>query len=365
MPKWIGNRFGSVVPIGPGSNAGSAIYSLFDQYYASREGGWIAGTSASGGYIDAEPGGDGYTYHVFTASGALNVSGDITGAEILVVGPGGGGSQGNGSSGGGGAGGAVHVTGHTLVDGDYTILITSGGAGGPESGPSPSHGEKGSDTIMSSPVFTITSKSGGGGQSWGSNNQIPQATSNGGSGGGASGNPGDVFGTASQPGTPYTVASGTVNRYGNPGGPDGGWPASGSYRGSGGGGAGGVGSNHNSGAGPIYGGQGGNGQPFTGFVGPNPAFAPMPSDWKTAVGPTGLFAGGGAGGSESGGTPSPSPGGPGGGGNSGAGGPASANRGIPGLDNTGGGGGAGWWSPSLAASGGNGGTGIVLVRYPT
>lgn len=322
-------------------------------------------TPASGGNI-VSPGGDGYNYHVFTSSGSLVAPGAIANCELLIVGPGGGGSQGNGSSGGGGAGGAVHVTGHTLVAGTYTITIPDGGAGGPESAPSPSHGEKGSDTVMSSPVFSVTSKSGGGGQSWGSSNPIPQPTSNGGSGGGASGNPGDVFGTASQPGTPYTVASGTVNRYGNPGGPDGGNPAPGSYRGSGGGGAGGVGSNHNSGAGPIYGGEGGNGQPFTGFVGPNPAFAPMPSDWKTAVGPTGLFAGGGAGGSENGGTPSPSPGGPGGGGPSGAGpnsAPADDNRGNPGVANTGGGGGAGWWDPGLAARGGDGGKGIVLVRY--
>ena len=36
--------------------------------------------------------------------------------------PGGGGSQGNGGAGGGGAGGVVHVTGHTLVAGTYTII---------------------------------------------------------------------------------------------------------------------------------------------------------------------------------------------------------------------------------------------------
>ena len=41
MPKWIGNRFGSIVPIA--SNAApSAIYNMFDQYYAKQDpaGGW-------------------------------------------------------------------------------------------------------------------------------------------------------------------------------------------------------------------------------------------------------------------------------------------------------------------------------------
>ena len=42
MPKWIGNRFGSIVPIAPGTvEAPSAIYNLFDQYYSKVDGGWI------------------------------------------------------------------------------------------------------------------------------------------------------------------------------------------------------------------------------------------------------------------------------------------------------------------------------------
>ena len=51
MPKWIGNRFGSIVPIAPGVNAPSAVYNLFDQYYSKVDGGWVTptGMTATGG----------------------------------------------------------------------------------------------------------------------------------------------------------------------------------------------------------------------------------------------------------------------------------------------------------------------------
>jgi len=319
-------------------------------------------TPASGGNI-VSPGGDGYTYHVFTSTGSLVAPGAIANCELLIVGPGGGGSQGNGGSGGGGAGGVVHVTGHTLVAGTYTITIPDGGAGGPESAPNPIYGTGGGNLTMthsSTPNFSVTALGGGGGSPWGTNNSNPGPNRNGGSGGGFGGGGGSSNGTGDQPSQPFTVPTGTINRYGNRGGDVGV-----SYRGGGGGGAGGVGDNGTSGS---NGGEGGNGQPFTGFVGPNPAFGPMPSDWKTAVGPTGLYGGGGGAGSENGGTTSPAPGGTGGGGPSGAGpnsAPADDNRGNPAVANTGGGGGAGWWDPGLAANGGNGGIGIVLVRYPT
>ena len=337
--------------------------------FGSGGGGGTAAASpsaVSGGDISAQPGGDGYTYHVFTSSGSLVAPANVTNCELLCVGPGGGGSQGNGSSGGGGAGGVVHVTGHTLVAGTYTITIPDGGAGGPESAPSPSKGTRGDNLTMTGTGFSITALGGGGGQSWGGNDPQPAANANGGSGGGAAGNPTDVFGTGDQPSQPYTVATGTVNRYGNPGGPDGGWPAPGNYRGSGGGGAGSAGGSHDSGNPPTYGGQGGGGKAFPGFVGPNPAFSPLPATWISEVGPTGVFAGGGAGGSESGGTNTEALGGSGGGGNSGEGPPSAGSTvqsGDPGVDNTGGGGGAGWWYPGAARAGGDGGKGIVLVRY--
>ena len=321
--------------------------------------------AASGGNINAQPGGDGYIYHAFTASGSLVAPASITGCELLIVGPGGGGAQGNGGAGGGGAGGVVHVTGHTLAAGTYTITIPSGGAGGPESGPSPQPGTRGGNLTMthsSTPNFSVTALGGGGGSAWGSTAQAsnPEPNRNGGSGGGIGGGGGSPQGSAEQPNQPFTVPTGSTTRYGERGG-----NSPGPYRGGGGGGAGGVGGNY-SGPSPYQGGDGGNGNPFTSFVGPNPAFAPLPSAWKTAVGPTGLFAGGGAAGSENGGTANQAPGGPGGGGDSGKGpnsAPDADMRGSPGVANMGGGGGAGWWDPGLAGQGGDGGKGIVLIRY--
>ena len=54
MPKWIGNRFGSIVPIAPNAEAPSAIYNMFDQYYSKVDGGWVLpdeGITATGGVI--------------------------------------------------------------------------------------------------------------------------------------------------------------------------------------------------------------------------------------------------------------------------------------------------------------------------
>ena len=324
-----------------------------------------APSGASGGDINAQPGGDGYTYHAFTSSGSLVAPANVPSVELLIVAPGGGGSQGNGGAGGGGAGGVVHITGHTLVAGTYTITIPNGGAGGPESGDAPEPGTRGGNLTMthsSTPNFSVTALGGGGGSAWGNTSpaENPAPNRNGGSGGGIGGGGGDPQGTGDQPSQPYTVPTGTVNRYGNRGGQN-----PGSYRGGGGGGAGGVGGDYSSPS-PYDGGDGGDGQPFTSFVGPNPAFAPLPTEWKNAVGPTGLFAGGGAGGSENGGTANQAPGGPGGGGDSGTGPNTTPNaemRGHPGVANMGAGGGAGWWDPGLAADGGDGGKGIVLIRY--
>ena len=77
MPKWIGNRFGSIVPIAPGTDAPSAIYNLYDQYYSKQDGGWFVptGLTATGGIVNDYPsGGDIYRSHTFTASGTFNVS---------------------------------------------------------------------------------------------------------------------------------------------------------------------------------------------------------------------------------------------------------------------------------------------------
>ena len=106
MGRFIGGRFGSIVPIAPGTDATSAIYSIHDQYYSRRDGGWVSpqGMTATGGEVsDYVVGSDIYRAHVFTSSGAFNVTAQgtlSTSVDVLVVGSGGGG----GSSGGGGGG---------------------------------------------------------------------------------------------------------------------------------------------------------------------------------------------------------------------------------------------------------------------
>ena len=101
MSKFIGNRYGSVVPIGPGSAAGPAVYNIFDHYYAQQESGWVSeGITATGGIINeySEPSGAIYRSHTFLVGGTFSVTdlGDLGGTvDILVVG---GGAGGNGGS---------------------------------------------------------------------------------------------------------------------------------------------------------------------------------------------------------------------------------------------------------------------------
>ena len=108
MPKFIGNRFGSIIPISSGSNAPSGVYDMFDQYYASRQTpgtGWVtAPLTATGGNATAEPG-NGYKYHFFTSNGDLVVDapGDI---DFIVIGGGGAGGNSSANTPGAGGGGA-------------------------------------------------------------------------------------------------------------------------------------------------------------------------------------------------------------------------------------------------------------------
>jgi hypothetical protein len=62
--------------------------------------------------------GDGYTYHTFTSSDTLSISGSSLTADVLVVGGGGGG----GRSGGGG-GGVLYQTGQTLNAGSHVVTV--------------------------------------------------------------------------------------------------------------------------------------------------------------------------------------------------------------------------------------------------
>ena len=85
MPKFIGNRFGSIVPISPGTPAPSAVYNLYDQYYSSRDGGWVVFDATGGSKTTS----GNYTIHTFTSSGSLVVAGGSRDLEYLVIAGGG------------------------------------------------------------------------------------------------------------------------------------------------------------------------------------------------------------------------------------------------------------------------------------
>ena len=102
---------------------------------------------------------------------------------------------------------------------------------------------------------------------------------------------------------------------------------------------------------------GGNGSPLPAYAGP--LFPTMPTDWKTATGPTGLYAGGEGGGGDNAPQGARPPGGGGQGGTGGcSGGNESATAAIANMG--GGGGGATGCGGSGAAAGGDG---IVICRY--
>ena len=355
MPKWIGNRFGSIVPIAPETEAPSAIYNLFDQYYSKQDSGWTSpetGLTATGGVVsDYVVGPSVYRAHVFTSTGTFVVSaiGSLPASvDFLVVAGGGGG--GGGQSGGGGAGGfrtsmpeapggpgtsaesALTVTAGPTT---YTIHVGAGGAAG--SGPADNgYGSQGGPSYISGPnITTVTSTGGGAGANLDSS---PNNGGPGGSGGGgAHGNPtGQTGGSAVSPTQGYAGGS-------HPG------PYAPPYFGAGGGGAGGAGGN----ASPNLWGDGGDGKRTT-IVGPGYAIG------TPGPGGTGgyLAGGGGGGGNQNYGSAPPSPpnGGYGGGGEG-----VKTGDGNAGVDNTGGGGGGGNWNGPT--TGGNGGSGIVVVRY--
>ena len=371
MPKWIGNRFGSVVPIGPGSSAGSAIYNLFDQYYASREDGWTTaaeGMTATGGVVsDYTDGPAVYRAHIFTSTGTFDVTAPGTFGDtidyLVVAGGGGGGFSPGAPSGGrsgGGAGGlrtnAAPSFPHNLPSStmvypgsgtvSYTITIGSGGIYGV--------GEGGSDGTPSSIVHpSLNSGTGivatGGG--YGSYNPGANGGGGGSGGGGAYTSSNGGATEASPDGLSPTVQ-------GTAGGPGGSAPG---YGGGGGGGATAAGTAGGVPGGDHVAGAGGAGLQVL-IAGPAPATtgigAKNPSNSQYQY-----FAGGGGGG---GGYPGGSgdkgaAGGVGGGGN-GADGPhgddAVAQSGESG---TGGGGGGG--TGYIANSAANGGSGIVVVRY--
>ena len=145
MGRFIGGIFGNTVPVAPGVEAPSAVYSIHDQYYSKQEGGWIipSGMTATGGTVsDFQVGSDVYRAHIFEHTGTFEITALATGLsnnlEYLVVGGGGGGGGESSQSGGGGAGGfRTNLVGHPVKAADlegeiavYTVEVGAGGNGG-------------------------------------------------------------------------------------------------------------------------------------------------------------------------------------------------------------------------------------------
>ena len=341
MSKFIGNRYGSVVPIGPGSSAGPAVYNIFDQYYAQQESGWISdGITATGGIINeyVEPSGNIYRSHTFLISGTFSVTdlGDFGGTvDILVVGGGAGGIGGlpnYWTGAGGGAGGMAVATSYPVATspGSYPITVGAGGQASATGAPSQSYrAASGSPTVFTNPSSpqTITALGGGAGGTGGPGGGYnSQAALPGGSGGGGGPGPGSSSGgSGTQPSQNPGIPN--LTNYGN----DGAAGDSGSVvgRSGGGGGAGGAAEAIDSNPALTTNNEGGPGVANVFRFGPgNPI----------------TYAAGGGVLSPSSGAPNPT-----------------ANFFVPesGLGNGGGGGTNG---PS-AEPGGNGGPGCVVIRY--
>ena len=354
---------------GIGTAAGSLIFNTTDQivqYYDGNK--WynqLSNKFSATGGTEIQSGG--YKYHVYSSTGPSSfvVSGSTPGTIefVLVAGGGAGGSYGW-SGGGGGAGGIVHGQNYSLGPGTHPISIGAGAAANTSQVQAPA----GSDSTFVIDGTTITSKGGGGGGTYlypGYSAPI-SAGGPGGSGGGGSGsdNSGDQNnpGPATQPSQNPGVSN--ITNYGNGGGAYS--PHTNGYGGGGGGGAGGAGEaarNSTNFPDGNDGAHGGDGQPFSNFPAPvlAPAIpAPVRSDWTTAVGPTGLFGGGGSATAGAASGPGDTARSPGGGG--GAYTNATDNPIADGIANTGGGGGSRGPSPVTRPSGA-GGSGILIIRY--
>ena len=309
--------------------------------------GGSGGIDITGGTkIPATDSGNGYAYHVFLAHANTNfvvneAPGNAT-VEILCIGGGGSGGYFYGS--GGGAGGAVHSTAFPISPGTYHAYA---GAGAPYRPFAPGYGING-DASYFKP----------------SSQPAQPSTSNlyamGGGGGGYQGNPDSVFDTpyrnstgcgggANPPATP-NIAPNFPSVTQHPTGTSRGGGSFNGGRGSSnshGGGGGGLGSNSN-----VTQSIGVPGHPYPGF--PAPVIAPaIPGPvrpiWVPAVGPTGLYGGGGHGYVQPSGGRAP------GGGGAWVNGDQTAANGV---SYTGGGG----TGPSGPVNGA-GGPGIVMVRY--
>ena len=339
MPKWIGNRFGNAVPVNPGAEGPSAVYSMFDQYYMRQEGGWVTPVSMSGGTAFGPVTIDGAERMVcrFRSPGTLTIAaGDAPSARILVVGGGGaGGSYNPGAygGGGGGGGGVRYVPSISLTEGTYPITVGDGGTGGnpwstPKDGGAPAQPKGGGTSSIFNP---------------GNGNSVPAITGTGGGAGGVGGGfggDGGSGGGASYPG-PHDASGNAGGNEPRANPTSEGNPSETNKAGTGTryhcGGGGGAGASS-----PTPWQNGASGITLPGVGSPGDPWLP----------PAGNIFSGGGGGSSYKETDGNGSGGPGGGGN------------APGSDGTeySGGGGGGTGTPS--GNGGDGGFGVVYVIVP-
>lgn len=326
MSGYIGNRVGYAVTSAQ-NNGGR--FNLITQFNSTKRGEWLIPLSNTTGGTVIASAPNGYRYHIFTSSGTLNLGVGTT-ADILII-AGGGGGQGTYYTGGGGAGGAVIGRAVPLAAGSaFSVVVGTGGIGGLAGDPG---GAPGTPSSFNS----VTAIGGGAG---GVFLNPPDGLYYGAPGGSGGGGGAGASGGGSAVPQPVPAA---YTAYGNPGGV---------YGAGTGGGAGAPGV-------PGV----GYGRTFYGFEGPivSPVFPaglqPQIND-PLGVGVTGRWAGGGQGGTYSGGPTSQAIAIVGGGGQ--AGGPG--NPGTPGLQYTGSGGGGGSGYGGYTP-GGNGAPGIVIVRF--
>ena len=290
-------------------------------------------------------------YHVFLGSSEQNFSVTRGGTcEVLVVAGGGGGGYFYGA--GGGAGGVVHAPDFPVEAGvTYKASAGNGGPGASTTGlgsnGNASYFKPGPAPNSPSATNLYAMGGGGGGYSGDGDTAFPTPYKNSTGSGGGSVSPSSPSDTLPNFSTVTQHPTGT--KYFNRGAS--GQPAD---NGGGGGGAGAAAGVNQDGGITDPASPGGAGRPFSNFPAPvlAPAIpSPARSTWSTAVGPTGLFAGGGTGYN----APANIPRTPGGGG-----GWDDPQSGIHhGVDYTGGGG------SGPNPSGGTGGAGIVIVYYPT
>ena len=284
-----------------------------------------------------------YTYHVFTVDtpapeSSLVISAIRESKTAMVFAVGGGASGARDDGGGGGAGSAV-LDPSFVLGGEVAYAVTVGAGGAAVGNPS---GAGGGNTELGSVLQAHGGAAG--------NKSRPSSDNASGAFDGGSGGGGAYPQTYPFPKGEPDFLPGTATSYQNNGGA-GGHPDA---EGGGGGGAGGNGSNAHPGSG-----AGGPGRSFPEFPAPliAPALpSPEQSNFTSAVGTPGLFAGGGGGGGRFGETS----GGPGGGGPGGYPGRSTGTAGVYGTGSGGGGTGAGGGSGGAA-----GGSGILIVRYST